>query len=127
LIKPESAVEAGGVEGVEGVAASLGVGVKAGELVLVCGMVTAGAEGAGASVAVGADVSELAPLEELITDGVAGEALLGNWLPMVTQPTTKPSDNRTIETRATRKILIVFDRECPSFDYFLKPKLIRLS
>lgn len=98
--------------GVEGVGASLGVGVKAGELVLVCGMVTAGADGVGASVAVGAGVSELLPLDEMITDGVAGEALLGNWLPAVTQPATKPSDNRTIETRATRKILIVFDIEC---------------
>jgi hypothetical protein len=124
LIKPESAVGAGGVAGLDGVGLIIGLGVNTGELLPVGGMITAGIAGVGANVAVEAGVGESALVDELVTDAVG---LLDEGLPALTQPVTKPSDNRIIEARATWKILIVFDIENPSFKYFLKPKLIRLS
>lgn len=124
MIKPESAVGAGGVAGLDGVGLIIGLGVNTGELLPVGGMITAGIAGVGANVAVEAGVGEPALVDELVTDAVG---LLDEGLPALTQPVTKPSDNRIIEARATWKILIVFDIENSSFKYFLKPKLIRLS
>ncbi len=104
LIKLASAVGPGGAMGEE-----VGDGdglVPGGEVVVV------GVENVGITVGVEVIAGEVVTVDETVVIDVPGEAIVVEELPVLTQPATKPIDNRITAAKTTAKILIIFSIRC---------------